>query len=171
MESLWVRFQCDSLELEFWASCGKNHAHIRQFPFIPGSLSGSRKPSTSPSRPRVAGETLIILDCVSGGRSCGRWMTSILRVMKGWESRQQSFCGGLVTKSCQTLATPWTLAHQAPLSMGCPRQEQWSVLPFPSPGDLPIPGTEPLSPALQVSSCNASRFFSFEPPGKPEQPS
>ena len=46
------------------------------------------------------------------------------------------------------LATPWTVAHQAPLSMGFPRQEYWSGLPRPSPGDLPDPGIEPTSPAL-----------------------
>ena len=44
--------------------------------------------------------------------------------------------------------TPWTVAHQAPLSMGFSRQEYWSGLPFPSPGDLPDPGIEPRSPAL-----------------------
>ena len=42
-------------------------------------------------------------------------------------------------------ATPWTIAHQAPLSMGFSRQEHWSELPFPSPGDHPSPGTEPVS--------------------------
>ena len=46
-------------------------------------------------------------------------------------------------------ATPWTVAHQAPPSMGFPRQEYWSGLPFPSPGDLPNPGMEPWSPALR----------------------
>ena len=45
-------------------------------------------------------------------------------------------------------ATPWTVAYQAPLSMGFSRQEYWSGLPFPSPGDLPYPGVEPGSPAL-----------------------
>ena len=44
-----------------------------------------------------------------------------------------SHCGGLVTKSCLTLATPWTVARQAHLSMGFSRQEYWSGLPFPSP--------------------------------------
>ena len=47
-------------------------------------------------------------------------------------------------------ATPWTVAHQAPLSMGFSRLEYWSGLPFPSPGDLPNPGMEPRSPALQA---------------------
>ena len=52
------------------------------------------------------------------------------------------------------LVTLWTVASQAPLSMGFPRQEYWTGLPFPSPGDLPNPGTEPMSPSL------AGRFFS-----------
>ena len=56
---------------------------------------------------------------------------------------------GLVTKSCLTLATPWTIACQALLSMGFSCQEYWSGLPFPSPGDLPNPGIEPGSPSLQ----------------------
>ena len=56
----------------------------------------------------------------------------------------------LVAKSCPTLVTPWTIAHQAPLSMGFSRQEYWSGLPFPSPGDLPDTGIEPWSPALQA---------------------
>ena len=59
---------------------------------------------------------------------------------------------GLVSKLCPTLLTPWTVAHQAPLSVGFPRQEYWSGLPFPSPGDLPDPGIELGSPALQAGS-------------------
>ena len=58
--------------------------------------------------------------------------------------------GGLVTKLCLTLVIPWTVACQAPLSMGSSRQEHWSGLPFPSPGDLPDPGIEPVFPALQA---------------------
>ena len=50
-------------------------------------------------------------------------------------------CGGLVAKSWQTLVTSWTVARQAPLSMGFSRQEYWNGLPFPPPGDLPDPGT------------------------------
>ena len=57
--------------------------------------------------------------------------------------------------------TVWTVALQAPLSMGFPRQEYWSGLPFLAPGDLPDPGTEPRSPALQVDSLPS------EPPGRP----
>ena len=50
---------------------------------------------------------------------------------------------------------PWTVAHQAPPSMGCHRQEHWSGLPFPSPGDLPDPGIEPTSPAWQLDSSTS----------------
>ena len=56
-------------------------------------------------------------------------------------------------------ATPGTRARQAPLTMGFSRQEYWSGLPFPSPGDLPNPGIEPMYPAL------AGGFFTTEPPG------
>ena len=59
---------------------------------------------------------------------------------------------GLVAKSCPTLETPWTVALQAPLSMGFSRQEYWSGLLFPSPGDLPDPGIKSGSPALQADS-------------------
>ena len=60
--------------------------------------------------------------------------------------------GGLVTMMCPTLVTPWTIAFQASLSMGFSRQEYWSWLPFPPPGDLPNPRIEPGSPALQADS-------------------
>ena len=57
-----------------------------------------------------------------------------------------------VAQSCLTLVTPWAVAHQAPLSMGFSKQEYWSGLPFPAPGDLPDPGIKPRSPALQAVS-------------------
>ena len=63
--------------------------------------------------------------------------------------------------SCVPLfVTRWTVAHQAPPSMGFFRQEYWSGLPFPSPGDLSDPGIEPRSPALQADALTS------EPPGK-----
>ena len=62
---------------------------------------------------------------------------------------------GLVAKSCLTLVIPWTVACQAPLSMGFSRQEYWRELPFPSPGDLPYPGIEPGSPGLQADDFPA----------------
>ena len=57
-------------------------------------------------------------------------------------------CRCIVTKSCPTLVTPWTVAHLALLSLGFLRQEYWNGLPFPSPGDLPGLEIEPVSPAL-----------------------
>jgi hypothetical protein len=67
-------------------------------------------------------------------------------------------------------ANPWTKAHQAPLSMGFSRQECWSGLPFPSPGDLPDPGTEPAS---LISPTVAVWFFitsvTWEDPGEKEE--
>ena len=60
--------------------------------------------------------------------------------------------GGLVAKSCLTLVIPWIVGCQAPLSMEFSRQEYWSGLPFSTPGDLPDPGIEPISPALQADS-------------------
>ena len=60
-----------------------------------------------------------------------------------------------------SFATPWTVAHQAPLSVGFPRQEDWSGLPFPFPGDLPDPGIELMSLAL------TSGFFNIQLQGKP----
>ena len=56
----------------------------------------------------------------------------------------------------QLFATPWTVAHQASLSIGFYRQEYWSGLPFPSPGDLPNPGTEPS--LLHLLHCQADSF-------------
>ena len=65
--------------------------------------------------------------------------------------------------SCVRLfATPWIVAYQASLSMGFSRQEYWSGLPFPSPGDLPDPGIEPRSPVLRADTLLS------EPPGKPK---
>ena len=67
-----------------------------------------------------------------------------------------------VAQLCPTV-TPWTVADQAPPTMGFSRQEYWSGLPFPSPGDLPDPGIEPRSPALRADSLTS------EPPGKPKE--
>ena len=61
----------------------------------------------------------------------------------------------------QLFATLWTVAHQAPLSMGFPRPDYWGELLFPPPGDLTDPGIKPVSSAL------AGTFFTIEPPGKP----
>ena len=75
---------------------------------------------------------------------------SFLLITLGVGSRKRWWWfSGLVAKSCPTLATPWSVARQAPQSVGFSRQEYWSGLPFPSPGDLRDPGIEPRSPVLQ----------------------
>ena len=68
-------------------------------------------------------------------------------------------CAYLDARCVWLSATPWTVARQAPLSMGFSRQEHWSGWPCPPPGELPNPGMEPRSPALQVDSLLS------EPPG------
>ena len=64
----------------------------------------------------------------------------------------------------QFFVTPWTVAHQALLSMGFTRQEYWSGWPFPSLGDLPNPGTKPMS---LTSPALSGGFLPLAPPGKP----
>ena len=73
------------------------------------------------------------------------------------EIKTYKHCCYLVTRSRLTLCHPMDIACQAPLSMGCSRQEYWSGLPFLPPGDLPDPRIEPTSPAL------AGGFFTSEP--------
>ena len=70
----------------------------------------------------------------------------------------------LVSQSCPTFANPMDCSLPAPLFKGFTRQKYWSGLPCPPPGDLPNPGTEPRSPALQADS------LPLEPPGKPMEP-
>ena len=72
----------------------------------------------------------------------------------------EAVCFHSVDQSCPTLWPPWTVVHQAALSMGFSRQESWSRLPFPSPGELPDPGMEPETPVL------AGKFFTTESPEK-----
>ena len=79
---------------------------------------------------------------------------------KDMKKRWQEYTESEFTQSCPTLCDPWTVAHQGPPSMGFSRQEYWSGLPFPSPGDLPNPGIKPRSPTLQADALTS------EPPGK-----
>jgi len=83
-------------------------------------------------------------DCLDSGRVA---LVALL-LKKNYFYQFESDSG---SHSCLTM-TPWMEAHQAPLSMEFSRQEYWSGLPFPSPGDLPDPGIKPGSPALQVDS-------------------
>ena len=82
------------------------------------------------------------------------------------DSLRGVFCRARFEVQCsaQPCLTSWTVAHQAPLSMEFPRQEYWSGLPLPTPGDLPDPRMEPTS---LVSPALAGKFFSTAPCGKP----
>ena len=97
--------------------------------------------------------------------SLKKFLSPLLKIFttNGW------FCGCyclVLKESCLTLCDPMDPreACQAPLSMGFPRQEYWSGLPFPPPGHLPHPGTKPASP---VAPALAGGFFITAPPGKP----
>ena len=86
------------------------------------------------------------------GQQRMRWLDGITDSMNMVKVKVKSL------SRVRLFATPWTVAYQASPSMGFSRQEYWSGLPFPSPGDLPHPGIEPGSPALLS-----------EPPGKPDK--
>ena len=88
--------------------------------------------------------------------------TTALKLLRlGFTSAGAAAAAVQVLSCVRLFVTPWTVAYQAPPSMGFSRQECWSGLPFPSPGDLPNPGIEPGSPALQADALLS------EPPGKP----
>ena len=87
--------------------------------------------------------------------STGRWLMHSCLINEWKKVKVKSL------SRVRLFATPWTVAHQAPPSMGFSRQEYWSGLPLPSPGDLPHPGIEPRSPTLQADALTS------EPPGKP----
>ena len=100
-------------------------------------------------QPYIAGPGLSSLACLQGRFSSLHLLYT------------EEFVHAQLLSPVQLFATPWTV--QAPLSMGFPRQEYWSRLPFPPPGDLPHPGIEPLSlasPALQVDSLLLSHLGS-----------
>ena len=86
---------------------------------------------------------------MGGGQICRTLWAS----MKDWDLSWVSWGEwSEVTQLCPTLWTPWTVAYQDPQSLGFPRQEYGSGLTFRSPGDLPDPGIEPRSPALQADA-------------------
>ena len=86
----------------------------------------------------------------------------VLGLNISYSSAYKMLCEVKSLSHVRLFATPWTIVYQNPPSMGFSRQECWSGLPFPSPGDLPDPGIEPGSPALQADA------FPSEPPGKPK---
>ena len=103
----------------------------------------------------------------------GKILVLIISMATKWFRFQTLFTASLYTpcllshsSRVQLLATLWTVAHQAPLFMGFSRQEYWSRLPCPPPGDLPNKGIEPMSPESPYLQAGSSPT---EPPGKPYQ--
>ena len=87
-------------------------------------------------------------------------LMELIQTMGPSSERKTSVCVLSRFSHVRLFVTPWTVARQAPLSMGFSRQEYWSGLPLPSPGDLSNPGIEPRSPAWQADA------LSSEPQGK-----
>ena len=116
----------------------------------PQKMKWSRKSNMNPSQNRDIWNTVDLGEnCVTTKAAVN---VSLLR-----SCSQALFTCVYALSHVQSFVTPLTVAHQAPLSMGFPRQEYWSGLPFPPPGDLPDPGigpTLPASPALQAASTH-----------------
>ena len=98
---------------------------------------GEWYPSSNPTPPKITNLFFTVVQVYSPGKQFQN------RPAHG--KHFAALDGGLAVKSCPTLMTPWTVAHRDPLSMGFSRQEYWSELLFPSPGDLPNPGIAALT--------------------------
>ena len=135
-----------------WDSPGKNTGVGCHFLLQCMKVKSESEVMSDPQRPHGLQPTRLLHPWDFPGKSTGVGCHRLLRnntLLLSCFSRVQLF------------ATPWTVAYQASPSMGFSRQECWSGLPFPSPGDLPDPGIEPGSPALQADALLS------EPPGKP----
>ena len=105
---------------------------------------------------------LFQFSCLTNPMDRGFWQATVHGVAKSETQTTNGMVAWLIILSCvQFFVTPWTVAHQAALSMGFSRQEYLSGLPFPPVGDVSDPGTTPASLAL------AGGFFTTEPLGKP----
>ena len=122
------------------------------------------------SNPPAREAATMTQDCTATGNTANSTQTlSVHPLIFQWEflnHSTSSLCVWCVHAVCFVVSdffvTPWTVAHQAPVSMGFPRQEHWSGLPCPPPSDLPNPGIKPRYSNLQVDSLPS------EPPGNPQ---
>ena len=126
--------------------------------------SDVRGPRATSARPHcsVAGTLAFLVTSLLLGPPCGLCVENTPRGGVNWETGIEIHT--LLIRVCFVISdseTPWAAAHQAPLSTGFSRQECWSGLPFPPPGDLPDPGNEPISPEFPAPT---GRFFTTEPP-------
>ena len=170
-----VQLVCSSLVLNFFSTCSeKQSMFLSSLSLMYGEMcvplsmkrgcwASSCEVSSSsdtceihiPSKPPP------LFSSVSGKDVFTAHWTCVSKLWSGASFKTQVCCCLIaVSDSC---ATPWTVARQPPLSTGFPRQEYWSGLPFPPPGDLSNPGIKPRSPAL------TGRFFTTEQPGKPRR--
>ena len=148
----------DGAPLSLWTVGLQNREQINLYYFKPSTCSNKLQQSSKTNivsntahsqrgwnGPQGGGNCFL-----EGGRECMKkseilqWFVTLQRTTVYKQICSLSV-GGLFAKSCPTLATPWTVAHPAPLSMGFSRQEYWSGLPFPSSGDLSDPGIKPSS--------------------------
>ena len=123
-----------------WSLPGSSVGGILQARMLEWIAVPSSRGSARPRTPKV-------ISCVS----CSSWISCTVGAsLPPPEEPPMLSCASLcwVTQSCLTLATPWNVARQAPLFLGLPRQEYWSGVPCPTPGDLPYPGIEPVSLCL-----------------------
>ena len=127
----------------------------------PNSISFFKSDSSSSDCASAAGGTASTPGWGNDPHDVAKTIKILNKKINGGRRQGQIESDSEVAQSCPTLCDPWTVAHQAPLSMGFSRQEYGSGLPFPSPGDLPDPGIEPRSPTLQADVLTSA------PPGKP----
>ena len=112
---------------------------------------------------------------MGGAQKCSFLFCEFMLLNQTWVCSPAHSKASLLTQGCDgsescSVVSPWTVARQAALSMGFSRQEYWSGLPFPSPGNLPNPGTKPRSPALQADSSpeeSSPESFPTQPQGSP----
>ena len=94
-----------------------------------------------------------VSDFILGGTKSLQMVIVAMKLKAAYSLEGKLWPTSMKMLSCvQLFATPWTIAHQTPPSMGFSRQEHWGGLPFPSPGDLPDPGIELRSPTLQADA-------------------
>ena len=142
---------CVSSEWNRYKKSGQR-AEVGKALCAPGNWTGMARWGSEEARPEEQGVHRWTKDWTLGPATSWKALTS-----------RSEVCARVCSVVSNSLRL-WTVAHQAPLSMEFSRQKYWSGLPFPTPGDLPDPRIEPLSPA---SPALAGRFFTSAPPGKP----
>ena len=113
-------------------------------------------PQTAPTKNKLQGVYFLLLSVYLYIPKCEVHQKDQVNVSTPFNMQFVKVSDVCALSHVQLFATPWTVTHQALLAMGFPRQEHWSGLPLPPPGDFPNPSFEPTSPALQVDSLPLS---------------